>query len=142
MVEVNLKWKEGLLFLAEQDNQKYYLGAGDETGVSNKGIMPKTMLLSALAGCSGMDVVSLLKKMRVSGYELQINVSASSIEEHPQVFKDIKMTFQFEGKELPIDKIRKSIDLSVNRYCPVHAMLSKAVPINTEIIIDGEKVEL
>lgn len=138
MAEVKLTWKDDLQFEVEQDNHTYLLdGAKD-----NKGVTPKALLLSALAGCSGMDVVSLLKKMRVEGYKLDIVVHADVADEHPKVYTGIELTLKLEGDSIPENKVRKAVELSITRYCPVYIMLDKAVIINTRIYINGKEIEL
>lgn len=86
---------------------------------------PKSLLLSGLAGCSGIDVVDILKKMRVGFSDLSIAVEAEQTEEHPKVFKDIYVSYTIRTESANEDKVRKAIELSLEKYCGVAAMLSK-----------------
>lgn len=104
------------------------------------GPSPKPLLLSSLSGCSGMDAVGILKKMRVEDYKLEIDVEADVAEEHPKVYTAIKMTFNFTGNNLPADKVISAVEKSITKYCAVHAMLSKAAPIKTIIKINEQDV--
>ena len=108
---------------------------GDDSGAS-----PKGLVLAGLAGCTGMDVVSLLKKMRVSITDFEIVIDADLTEEHPKVFSEIRLVYRISGKELDKAKIEKAVALSQEKYCGVSAMLRKNSTINYTIEYqeDGE----
>lgn len=89
---------------------------------------PREALLAALAGCTAMDVASILRKKRQHAETYQLAVSAESAEEHPRVFTSISVEHRVTGRVEP-EALRRSIELSATRYCPVNAMLSKAVSI-------------
>ncbi len=89
---------------------------------------PKETLLAALAGCTAMDVASLLRKKRQAVDAYEIDVSAESAEEHPKVFTTITVEHRVSGAVEP-EPLRRSIELSATRYCPVNAMLSATVRI-------------
>ena len=95
----------------------------------NKGASPKQLLLASLATCTGMDVVSLFKKMRVEYSSLSIVVEADLTEEHPRVFSEIRLTYYLTGSEFDKDKVKKAVDLSQDKYCGISAMLKKNSPI-------------
>ena len=97
---------------------------GDDTGPS-----PKKLLLSSLAGCTGMDVASLLKKMRVQIKGFEMDIEADLTEEHPKVYSEIRLVYRFFGKDLNKEKVEKSVRLSQERYCGVSDMLKKSCPI-------------
>jgi len=97
---------------------------GDDSGPS-----PKKILLAGLAGCTGMDVVSLLKKMKVSYTSFEMDIEADLTEEHPKVYSEIRLIYRFTGENLNRGKIEKSIKLSQEKYCGVSAMLRKNCPI-------------
>ena len=114
-------WKSDLIFDSHQDEIGSVLMDGDrEVAMS-----PKALLLSGLAGCSGIDVVEILKKMRVEFSDLQIICEADQTEETPKVFKDILLTFAIKIDPADTDKVIKAIDLSMEKYCGVAAMLRK-----------------
>lgn len=140
MSRTKLIWKGDMAFDAELNGHHFFIDAADTSGGKNLGPRPKGLLLSALAGCTGMDVVSILKKMKVQDYSFSIDVSADSTEEHPKTYSKIYLNFVFEGNELPVDKIRRAVELSEIRYCGVSAMLKKSAEIKSRIILNGEEI--
>ena len=135
--EVSIKWQGEMSFESEIDGHKITLDASPEVGGKDKGPRPKPFVLLALAGCTGMDVVSMLKKMRVEYEGLEIKVEGELAEDHPKTFTSMKVVFEFKGKNLPMDKIEKAVALSDEKYCGVSALYKKAIPLTTEIrVID------
>ncbi|MDD3567706.1 MAG: OsmC family protein [Bacteroidales bacterium] len=134
-VKINIDWQGDMAFETELDGHKLVIDASPEVGGGNKGPRPKPLMLVALAGCTGMDVVSILKKMRVELDGLRIWVEAEQTEEHPKHYSEMKIIYEFKGKDLPMDKIEKAVNLSEERYCGVSAVYRKAMPISTEIRI-------
>lgn len=133
------RFVDGLCFQVEQDGHRFILDGTGEYGGRDLGPRPKNLLLSALIGCTGMDVVSVLRKMKVTGYSLRITAEAESSREHPVYFTSIRLRYQFGGDDLPDKKIRKAVDLSQERYCGVTYMLSKSSEIDYEIVyVDKE----
>jgi len=123
-------WIKAHEFEAEHEGNKILLD-----GSTKNGHGPKALLLSALAGCSGIDVVDILTKMRMEFSDFTIEVEADQTEEHPKVFKDIHIVYKMKTAPENEDKIRKAIDLSLEKYCGVSAMLKKNSPIDYSIII-------
>lgn len=105
-------------------------------GSKKNGFGPKSLLLSGLAACSGIDVVDVLQKMRVSFSDFEINAEAEQTDEHPKVFKDILVTYKLKTDAANEDKVRKAIDLSLEKYCGVAAMLRKNAAIDYKLIIE------
>ncbi len=99
------------------------------------GFSPKALLLSGLAGCSGIDVVDILEKMKVSFSDFIIEAEAEQTEEHPRVFKDILVTYRIRTDKTNEEKIRKAINLSLDKYCGVSAMLKKNSVVNYKLVI-------
>jgi len=99
----------------------------------DKGPRPKTLMLVALAGCTGMDVVSILKKMRVDLEGLRIWVEGELTKEHPKHYSSMKVIYEFKGKNLPMDKLEKAVKLSEETYCGVSAVYRKAMALSSEI---------
>lgn len=130
-----VSWKSGLAFEARQDGHRFTLDASPEAGGQDQGPRPKALLLSGLGACTGIDVVSILAKMRVELEGLDVEVSAELTEEHPKVFSAIRVRYLFKGKDLPMDKLERAVQLSQEKYCGVSAMLAKACPIHHEIVI-------
>jgi putative redox protein len=124
-------------FNSDQDGHSIALDLPLDLGGADLGAKPKTLLLTALGGCTAMDVVSILKKMQVEFAGLKIHASADLTEEHPKVFKSIHIKYLFSGKGLPMDKLEKAVNLSLDKYCGVSAMLAKACPITHEIVVEA-----
>ena len=99
-------------------------------GARQHGFGPKSLLLSGLAGCSGIDIVDILKKMRVEFSEFSIEVKAEQTTGDPKVYKDIFITYKIKTGKENMDKVKKAIDLSLEKYCGVAAMLRKNSPIH------------
>lgn len=131
--EIKLSYDEGMAFTTDLDGHKLTLDASPEVGGSDKGPRPKKLMLVSLAGCTGMDVVSILKKMRVTFDALSISVEGESTEEHPKYYKSMKVIYEFKGKDLPLDKLQKAVNLSSDKYCGVQALYKMAIPVETEI---------
>ncbi|HHV39342.1 MAG TPA: OsmC family protein [Tepidimicrobium sp.] len=132
-IEASLKGNMG--FEMELDGHNFIIDAAEEIGGNDLGPRPKQLLLAGLIGCTGIDVMSMLKKMKVELDDLKIQVEADNTEEHPKVYKDIHLTYIFKGKDLPRHNIEKAVTLSQERYCGVSAMLKKATSITYDIII-------
>lgn len=132
---ININWQKGMSFEAEVNGFKLMLDASTEHGGSNKGPRPKPLMMVALAGCTAMDVVSILKKMRVEPDDLNIRVEGDLTEEHPKQFTKMHIIYEFSGKDLPIAKLEKAISLSQERYCGVSASYTKAMEITYEIVL-------
>jgi putative redox protein len=102
-------------------------------GNKQNGHGPKALLLSGLAACSGIDVVDILRKKRVQFSDVTIEVETEQTEEHPKVFKDITITFRIKTAAENEDKVRKAIELSIDKYCGVSAMLKKNSAIHYKL---------
>jgi putative redox protein len=116
------KWKHDGVFESQQEGSlaPITIDTGRKTGPG-----PKSLLLSGLSGCTGIDVVDLLKKMRVEFSDFSIEAAAEQTEDHPKVFKDIFVTYTIKTDPSNEDKVRKAIELSLDKYCGVSAMLKK-----------------
>lgn len=116
-------------------HHRLIMDAAENVGGHDKGPRPKQLLISALTGCTGMDVVSILGKMRVSYDDFELIVETKSAEDHPKVYTEIHLIYQFTGKDLEEnkEKLLKAIDLSQDKYCGASAMLKQAVEITYEL---------
>jgi putative redox protein len=132
---VKTVWKRDMVFDSEVHGHHVITDSAPEFGGKNRGPRPKAMVLTALGGCTGMDVVSILNKMRVSPDQLRVTARAEESEDHPKVYTSIHLTYEFKGKDLPMDKLKKAVDLSQERYCGVSTMLRKACTLTYEIKI-------
>lgn len=124
-------WKSGEAFDSYQYRAKIEIDG-------NAGFSPKALLLSGLAGCSGIDVVEILEKMRVPFAGLKIEVEADQTNEHPRVFKGIHINYIITTGEENREKVKKAVDLSLDKYCGVSAMLKKNSKIDYTITIQSE----
>jgi putative redox protein len=124
-------WKKKLEFESRQEHNFISLD-----GNKKHGFGPKALLLSGLAGCSGVDVVEILEKMRIKFDSLEMDTEAILTEEHPKIFKDVLIIYKIKTDTANEDKVRKAIDLSLDKYCGVSAMLKKNSPIAYKLIIE------
>ena len=132
---ISLKWMDNLAFEVNVDGHKITIDAKTEVGGTDKGPPPKPLMMVALAGCTGIDVASLLKKMRVKFEEFNVKVEGDITEEHPKHFSGMHIIYEFAGKDLPVDKIKKAIELSQDKYCGVSATYKKTMDLSYEIKI-------
>ena len=137
---VSTNWVKDMLFDAELSGHHLLMDLDTKAGGEDKGPRPKSLILAALSGCSGMDVVSILKKMKVTDYQFKMDIAAESTTEHPITYHTINVDFHFEGKELSQDKIYRAVELSTTKYCGVMAMLRKAAQINVKVYVNGLEV--
>lgn len=128
--------KEGMAFEGELDGHTITVDAHESVGGKNKGPMPKGLTLTSLCGCTAMDVISILRKMKAEPEEFRVEAETELTEEHPKVFTGITLTYYFKGGDVTREKAEKAVNLSEERYCGVSAMLRKAVPIETKIVIE------
>lgn len=133
--EVKVSYLGNMAFEAEVDGHKIIVDAAEAVGGENRGPRPKPLMLTALAGCTGMDVVAILKKMRVEFEDFNVTVEGDLTDEHPKEFSKMNVIYRFKGKGLPLDKLQKAVNLSEERYCGVSALYKKAIEITSEIQI-------
>jgi putative redox protein len=132
---VDVKWASNMAFKANISGHELMLDLDESGGGQNLGPKPKPLLLVSLGGCTAMDVVLILKKMRIEPEYFNVKVEGELTEEHPKHFKKIKIIYEFRGENLPIEKLQKAIDLSQEHYCGVSETLRKSVEITSEIRI-------
>lgn len=129
-MKTHTTWIKEQEFQSRQGQQAIMIDGNQQSGFS-----PKALLLAGLAGCSGIDVVEILQKMRVKFSSLEIDTQTSQTDTHPRVFKDILLVFKIKTGEENRDKIIKAIELSLEKYCGVSAMLRKHSPIHYRLEI-------
>ncbi|MDZ4794102.1 MAG: OsmC family protein [Bacteroidota bacterium] len=128
MTKTTTKWKKAHEFTSHLDHNTIEID-----GQRQHGFGPKALLLSGLAGCSGIDVVDILEKMRVEFSAFEIDVEADQTAEHPKVYKDINIKYKIKTDPQNEEKVRKAIGLSLEKYCGVSAMLQKNSPIHYKL---------
>lgn len=133
--KINVKWTDGMSFEADIDGYKISIDSDPEFGGKSKGPKPKPFMMVALAGCTGMDLVSLMNKMRVKYDSLNIIVEGDITEEHPKHFTKMKVIYEISGKEVDLKKVEKAVTMSKDKYCGVSYSYKKAMEIEYEIKI-------
>ncbi len=132
---IDLEWRNGMSFEADVAGYKIALDSDPEFGGQNKGPKPKPLMLVSLAGCTGMDIVSLLKKMRVEFTAFNIRVEGDLTEDHPKRFEKMKIIYELTGHSLDRAKVEKAVNLSQEKYCGVSATYRASMELSYEIII-------
>jgi len=132
---VNVSLKEKMAFEVEVNGHKIIIDADEKVGGENMGPRPKPLMLAALGGCTAMDVVSILRKMRVNFENVNVKVDGELTEEHPRHFYKIHLTYEFTGRDLPLEKLEKAVNLSQDKYCGVSYSYMKAMELTHEIRI-------
>ena len=130
---VSTRWLEDMSFESEIDGHKIIIDAKPEVGGKDRGPRPKQMMLAALGGCTSMDVLSILNKMRVDFKSLNVVVEGELSEEHPKRFLKMHVIYEVEGENLPLDKIQKAVKLSEEKYCGVSAVYKEVLEMTSEI---------
>lgn len=130
---VNVSLKDKMAFDVEVNGHKFTIDAHSEVGGEDRGPRPKPLLLAALGGCTSMDVVSILRKMRVDFKDVNVQVEGELVDEPPKKYGKIHVIYTFTGKDLPMEKLEKAVNLSEERYCGVSASLKGNVEITSEI---------
>ncbi len=139
--KVVTKWTGDMSFDSLVTGHHVKLDADVGSGGQDSAPRPKALLLTSLTGCSGMDIVSVLKKMRVKDYSFEMEAEGESTDEHPKIYHTITVRYKFTGENLPPDKIIKAVALSNDTYCGATAMLKLAAVIVVKIYINDKEIE-
>jgi putative redox protein len=136
-----LQWQDGMAFRVALDGYSFTIDAAPEHGGTRRGPRPKGLVLSALAGCAAMDVISILTKMHQVPRTFAVHCEADGVtEEHPKVFTaPLRVVLELEG-DLDPNKVWRAVALSRDKYCGTAAMLRKHAPIEYAVRINGELV--
>jgi len=132
---IKTEWKGDMSFEADINGHKVMMDTIPEGGGNDSGASPKKLLLAALSGCTGMDVVSILKKMHVDFEKCTIEVQGDVADEHPKRYTAMHVIYRFTGKDLPMDKLEKAVRMSEDTYCGVEALFKLAIQVTSEIQI-------
>jgi putative redox protein len=130
-MDATVTWKHGMTFTGVGSSTSYHVEMGSKPadGSEPEGASPLELLLVGTAGCTGMDVFSILEKKRQKVTAFEVRMHADRATDHPRVFTHITMEYVITGHGIDEDAVKHAIDLSVTKYCSAHAMLSKAAPI-------------
>ena len=131
---VTTRFEGGMTFKSELDNHIIIIDTPENDGGSDLGPRPKKLMLSSLAGCSGIDVVSMLNKMRVPFSNFSMDVEANLTKEAPKTYNWVKITYRIHVKEEDQDKVRRAVKMSKEQYCGVSAMFAKFAEMEDEIV--------
>ncbi len=132
--EIKTRWEGNMLFHAENPGGSLKIDADVANGGSGQGLRPKALMLTALAGCTGLDVTSLFKKMRIVVEGIEIDVQADLTEVQPTYYNKVKVIYKFYGKDFEKEKIEKAVKLSQDKYCGVSEMFRKFSELSYEIL--------
>lgn len=137
--EITLDWQGKMQFDARVGNHSLTLDGSPEFGGEDAGVRPKPLMLVALAGCSGMDVVSLLKKMRVDFKKLEIKVEGNLTDTVPSYYDAMHIIYLLTGNDVSREKVEKAVKLSYDKYCGVAQVYKKTMPVTYEVRIFPEE---
>ncbi len=136
---ISTKWLGNMAFESNNPSgHKFIMDAGSEAGGEGKGMRPKALMLSSLAGCSGLDVAMLIRKMKLSVRDFTIEIDANLTEEHPKYYDEVSLEYHFYGEKLEEKKLQRAVDLSVEKYCGVMEMFRRFAKVNIETIFHQE----
>ena len=132
-VQVTTTWLGEMRFESTNPSgHNLFIDAGEENGGKDEGYRPKALMLSGLAGCSGLDVAALIKKMKLHVDEFKIETEANLTEVHPKYYDEVAVHFHFYGDDLNEKKLQKAVDLSIEKYCGVMEMFRQFSELKIE----------
>jgi putative redox protein len=137
MADTTAVWRGDMSFEIELQGHKFIVDADESVGGTDQGPRPKALLLSSLAGCTGMDVVSILKKMQMPFDRFEIRIDGSTTDSHPKVYNKVTVVYQFWGDSLDNDKIEKAVKLSQDKYCGVSETLKQLAQVDYSIELNS-----
>lgn len=134
-MDAKVVWKDGLSFTgAAESGFTLPLGADPAVGGANDGFRPLELLAVGLAGCTAMDVISILRKKQQRVTAFEVKVHADRAEEHPKVFTRLAITYVVTGRAVDEAALLRAIELTATKYCPAQAMFSRIIP--TELLYE------
>lgn len=135
-MKARVTWVEGMTFLGETgSNNAVVMDASPANGGKGIGASPMELLLLGTGGCTGIDVVQMLRKMRQEVERCSIELEAERAEDHPKVFTVITMRFIVEGRGLDRAKVERAVELSAEKYCSASIIMGKTAEIRREVVI-------
>ncbi len=138
-MEAEVEWGGELNFTGRSEGRMHIdLQGGGPPADQRSGFSPMQLILVGMIGCTGMDVISILSKMRQNVTSFQVRAQAEQQDSHPRVFSTIQLEYIFRGADLDPALVEKAIGLSVNRYCPATAMLRKSASVDYSYTIREE----
>jgi putative redox protein len=135
-MDAKVTWKDGMTFTGTADTEfEVPLGAHPDVGGANDGFRPLELMAVSLAGCTAMDVISIVRKKKQDVAAFEVKVHADQQGEHPHVFTSIVIEYHFSGTDIDEAAVLRAIELSATKYCPAQAMLGKVVPMEMKYFI-------
>lgn len=129
-------WNGDMVFEATGDsNLPVFFDSPSDPSIPRRGPGPMEMLALSLAGCGAMDVISILQKKRQDVTEFEVRVHAERAAEHPKVYTRARLEYRVTGRGVQEAAVSRAIELSLEKYCSVHAMLSQVLPIDASYVI-------
>jgi putative redox protein len=128
-MKVAVRWQENMTFIGTPDSDfSVQMDADSSFGGTNQGVRPMEMVALGLAGCTAMDVISILQKKRQQVTQFEVRVNAPRSAEHPKVFTRALITYIVTGKNVDESALLRSIELAATKYCPAQLMLAQVFP--------------
>jgi putative redox protein len=135
-MEAIVKWTGGMQFVGKSDTgHAVVMDVGTQAGGTNSAITPFEMLLVSIGGCTGMDIVLILKKMKADFTGLEIKINALRSDEHPRKLVRAELEYIVRGKGVTEEQVRRAVELSHEKYCSVSATLRPGVEISSKVTI-------
>jgi len=141
-MNAKVEWKGRMSFTGSADSGfEVQLGSYPEVGGDNDGFRPMELMAVSLAGCTAMDVISILKKKRQEISDFQVKVESDRAVQHPKVFTSAVIEYHVAGKGISESAVSRAMELSADTYCPAQAMIGKIIPLSLKYFIyEGEKL--
>ena len=135
----SVRWVDGLVFETQTESgHRGYLDSFPEKGQTSKGPTPMELILVAVAGCTGMDIVDILRKKRLNIKGLEVQVTGTRAETYPMVYTELDVVYSVRGKDIPASAVEQAVKLSEEKYCSVGIMIGKVAKINSRYEIIAE----
>jgi putative redox protein len=132
-MKATVNWQQNMTFIGTADSGfPVKMDSTESVGGDNNGVSPMEMLLLGLAGCTAMDVISILQKKRQQVTQFDVRVDASTAKEYPKVFTNALITYVVTGNEIEEAAVLRAIELSATKYCPAQFMFGQIFPIDLQ----------
>jgi putative redox protein len=139
-MNARVEWKDGMAFEAHLEEFHFTIDGDEQFGGLNRGPRPKGLTLVSLAGCTAMDVISILQKMRVKVDAFEVAADAVIERDYPKRILEVVIKYSFKGENVPVDKVKHAIELSLENYCGISATLRPSVKLSHQIIINDRVI--
>ena len=141
-MKANVTWQNNMVFVGKSASGfPVQMDADSSFGGTNSGVRPMEMIALGLAGCTAMDVISILQKKRQQVTQFEVRVDAPCSPDYPQVFTKAVITYIVSGRKVDETAVLRSIELAATKYCPAQIMLLQAFPMDLQYEIYEEEVD-